>query len=143
MVFEFKSISRKEESSFYNPLYGNYKFDTTLTYFGLVRERKFRKVNRLNSLLKLDNIKDSKSIFPMIDEFGYSFSDFFIFKSSWDQEFFIETTIEDFFKKDLSKINDKFYEKNMSNPSRVINDWQTSLDFEVGRPKINNNYNNI
>ena len=63
---------------------GNYKFDTTLTEFGLIKERKVRKVNHNGSVLKLKNVKDEKSIYPMVQEFGYTTIDTFIFKSTWD-----------------------------------------------------------
>ena len=36
------------------------------------KERKIRKINNKGSVLKLNNIKDQKSIYPMIDEFGYT-----------------------------------------------------------------------
>jgi hypothetical protein len=81
------------EVSFYNPIYGNYKFDTELTDFGIVKERKMRKVNKLGSVLKLAEVKDTNSIYPMIDEFGYTFNDFFIFKSTWDLNYHIETVV--------------------------------------------------
>jgi len=68
----------------YNVIESNYKFDTTLTNFGLIKERKIRKVNHKESILKLYNVKDLKSIYPMIDEFGYTTVDTFIFKSTWD-----------------------------------------------------------
>lgn len=64
---------------------GNFKFDTDLSEFGIVKERKIRKINHKSSILKLDNIKNYKSIYPMIDEFGYTTVDFFIFKSTWDK----------------------------------------------------------
>jgi hypothetical protein len=82
----------KEDISYVSPMYGNYNFDTSLTNFGLMRERKFRKVNRNKSLLKLTDVSDTNSIYPMIDEFGYAFSDFFIFKSSWDSDYYVEIT---------------------------------------------------
>lgn len=81
-----------EDVSYVRPLDGNYSFDTSLTDFGMMRERKFRKVNRNSSVLKLTQYADTVSIYPMIDEFGYAFSDFFIFKSSWDLEYHIETS---------------------------------------------------
>lgn len=82
----------KEDVSYVNPLYGNYNFDTTLTDFGMAKERKFRKVNRSRSILKLTEVNDTNSIYPMIDEFGYAFSDTFIFKSSWDNDYYVEIT---------------------------------------------------
>jgi hypothetical protein len=95
MAITFFSQSKYSsiQTSFYNPLYGNYKFDTSLTDFGIVKERKMRKVNRMGSVLKLSEVKDTNSIYPMIDEFGYSFSDFFIFKSSWDLNYHLETLV--------------------------------------------------
>lgn len=70
---------------------GNYKFDKTLTEFALVKEVKYKKVNHKGSILKLANETDSKSIYPMVDEFGLGFDDFFIFKSSWDFNYHVET----------------------------------------------------
>lgn len=71
---------------------GNYKFDTSLTDFGLMKERKIRKINRKGSVLRLANENDEKSIYPMLDEFGYSVYDFFIFSSSWDLRYYLETS---------------------------------------------------
>jgi hypothetical protein len=70
---------------------GNYKFDTSLSEFGIMKERRFRKANRKGSVLKLKDTVDSKSIYPMIDEFGYSVDDFFIFRSTWDLQYHNET----------------------------------------------------
>ena len=73
---------------------GNYKFDTSLTKFGIVKERKIRKINQKGSILKLDNVNNMTSMYPMIDEFGYTFVDFFIFKSTWDYEYHYITDID-------------------------------------------------
>lgn len=81
----------QEPVNYVRPLSGNYLFDTTLTHFGMMRERKFTKVNRFASQLKMANLRDVKSIYPMLDEFGYTYADFFIFKSSWDLQYHIET----------------------------------------------------
>jgi hypothetical protein len=70
---------------------GNYKFDKTLTEFALAKEIKYKKVNHKGPILKLANEVDSKSIYPMVDEFGLGFDDFFIFKSSWDFNYHVET----------------------------------------------------
>lgn len=80
-----------EQIGYFVPLDGNYKFDTTLSHFGMMKERKFRKVNRIGDILKFSTVEDASSIYPMLDEFGYSYQDFFIFKSSWDLEYHIET----------------------------------------------------
>lgn len=68
----------------------NYKFDTSLTSFGLAKEQIISKVNRNSNLLQLRNKPDLKSIWPMIDEFGYTTTNFFIFKSTWDFEYHVE-----------------------------------------------------
>ena len=72
---------------------GNYKFDLSLTDFGMMKERKIRKINRKGSVLKLKEKNDIKSIYPMIDEFGYLVKDFFIFSSTWDYKYHIETIV--------------------------------------------------
>ena len=70
--------------NFFTASVGNYKFDTTLSEFGILKERKIRKVNHKDSVLKLRDVKDQKSVYPMLEEFGYATVDTFIFKSSWD-----------------------------------------------------------
>ena len=72
--------------------FGNYKFDVTLTDFGLIKERKIRKVNIEGSILKLYNVKGQKSMYPMLQEFGYTTVDDFIFKSTWDTNYHYLTT---------------------------------------------------
>ena len=86
----FYEIELFEKSSELRPA-GNYKFDTTLTNFGLVKERKMRKCNLKGSILKLKNTPDLQSIYPMLDEYGYTISNFFIFKSTWDYEYHLQT----------------------------------------------------
>jgi hypothetical protein len=75
----------------FNQKSGNYKFDTDLSYFGVDVERKIRKVNRNRNILKLRNSRDDVSQYPMLDEFGYTTTDFFIFMSNWDRNYYIET----------------------------------------------------
>jgi len=69
---------------------GNYLFDTSYSKFGTIKQRIISKINRNDNLLKLKNNNSYKSIYPMIDEFGYTFVDFFIFKSTWDIEYHYE-----------------------------------------------------
>jgi hypothetical protein len=83
---------------------GNYLFDTSLTNFGIVKERKVGKINRKGSILKLKDEEDEKSIYPMLDEFGYSIYDFFIFSSTWDLKYYLETSV-------LTKANKDYLEK--------------------------------
>jgi hypothetical protein len=68
----------------------NYKFDTTLNDFAEIDELTYSKVNESIDILK--NSPDVYHIYPCVDEFGYEYSDRFIFKSSWDKEFFTRTT---------------------------------------------------
>jgi hypothetical protein len=70
----------------------NYRFDDTYTNFGTIDEIVYSKINENGSVLKLADKDNSKSYYPMIDEYGYSVSSKFIFKSSWDNDFFIRTT---------------------------------------------------
>ncbi len=72
---------------------GNYIFDVDLSEFGIMKERKIRKINKDGSVLKLKNNKDQKSIYPMLDEFGYTTTDFFIFSSSWEFDYYVSTSI--------------------------------------------------
>jgi len=69
----------------------NTKFDIELTDFGVMKERKIQKINRSGSVLKLKNEESEKSVYPMLDEFGYSFINFFIFSSTWDFSYHYET----------------------------------------------------
>ncbi|MCK9476359.1 MAG: hypothetical protein M0R46_10585 [Candidatus Muirbacterium halophilum] len=78
-------------SGFYMPLLydiqlfdNNYLFNVSLSDFGIIKERKIRKINHKGSILRLANSTEYKSIYPMVQEFGYDVVDDFIFKSPWD-----------------------------------------------------------
>jgi hypothetical protein len=65
----------------------NFKFDENLSQFGLVSEVIHSKVNIDNkNILKFDDAK-----YPMVDQYGYSYSDRFIFKSTWDNDYYLNT----------------------------------------------------
>lgn len=70
--------------------YDNYQFDVDLTYFGTIKERIVSKVNRSKNILKLKNNPNLTSVYPMLDEYGYHATDFYIFKPTWDFEYHIE-----------------------------------------------------
>ena len=131
MSFEFNIVYSKSESSFYEPIYGNYKFDTDLNEFGIMKERKFRKTNRLQSVLKLREVKDSKSLYPMLDEYGYSFMDFFIFKSTWDLQYHIETFVSKI--DELSTNESKRFFDDTQSLDRIIKDWEFETEIQFGR----------
>lgn len=69
---------------------GNYIFNTNLQNFGICKEQKMSKVNRFENILKLKNERNIPSLYPMIDEFGYFLNDMFIFKSTWDNNYYKE-----------------------------------------------------
>lgn len=70
----------------------NTKFNTDLYNFGIQKDRLYKKVNRTGNILKLYNRNDVRSIYPMLHEFGYSFGDFYIFKSNWDTAYYTEVS---------------------------------------------------
>jgi len=113
---------------------GNYKFDLSLTDFGLMKERKVRKINRKGSQLRLVNVNDEKSIYPMLDEFGYSVYDFFIFSSTWDLKYYLETS-------QLSKTSN--YLERYTIDENVVNNLQdvtipTLIPTDIGQIQNNN-----
>jgi len=71
---------------------GNYIFDTDLTYFGTAKQMLISKKSRNGNILKLKNFDGKKSIYPMLDEFGFTYVDHFIFRSSWDSKFHVESS---------------------------------------------------
>ena len=56
----------------------NTKFDTNLKSFGEIPELIYSKVNEKNNPLKIQHTEEDKSIYPMIDEFGYTWENRFI-----------------------------------------------------------------
>lgn len=72
----------------------NSKFDTQLKSFGEIDEIMFSKVNENDNPLKIKNTEEDKSIYPMIDEFGLTWDKKFIFKSSWDDDYYNRTKNE-------------------------------------------------
>lgn len=137
-MFFSKTVYKKSEYSFYVPIYGNYKFDTDLTKFGMMLERKVRKVNRKGSVLKLKSSRDYKSIYPMLDEFGYTFMDFFIFRSTWDQGYHFETIVpEPLSEVDFGKASTD------TSPERILKEVQKE-GYTIGRSFTDNrSQNNI
>ena len=65
-------------------------FDTELTDFGIIKNLIISKINRNGNVLKLKNSTNLSSIYPMLDEFGYTIANMFIFKSNWDYEYYYE-----------------------------------------------------
>ena len=90
----------------------NYKFDTTFDNFAIVEELMFSKINQTVSPLKLKDTDKDKSIYPMVDEYGYQFGSRFIFNSSWDKDFYIVTNSD-------QNINKQVF-ANLSNVEYII-----------------------
>jgi len=135
MSFYSQTAYAKKESSFYNPLYGNYKFDTDLTDFGLMLERRARKVNRNGSVLKLQ----TNSIYPMLDEFGYTFMDFFIFRSTWDQGYHFETYVA---QENEFKDTRGMRSREVDNADRIVKAFEKE-NFAIGRSYIQTKNQNL
>ena len=72
----------------------NINFDTEYSNFGELDNLIFSKVNEKNDILKLKDTKEDKSVYPMVDEYGYQYDKRFIFKSSWDSDYYIRTKNE-------------------------------------------------
>lgn len=88
----FKNIDMFKTSGICD-IYGcgdNYIFDTELSNFGMISERIISKVNLEKDVLQFKNKTDVDSIYPMIDEFGYTYIKQFIFKSSWDFKYYVK-----------------------------------------------------
>jgi hypothetical protein len=94
-IFDSPSLTQSET---------NFKFDTQLTNFGIMKQRIVSKVNRNTNLLKFKDKPNLNSIYPMIDEYGYHTVDFFIFKSTWDLGYHFESENYEI-PPDLSEIN--------------------------------------
>jgi len=72
----------------------NVIFDDKLYKFGEIDNLIYSKVNENTNMLKLKDTKEDKSIYPMIDEYGYNFDKKFIFKSNWDNNYYQKTKKE-------------------------------------------------
>ena len=80
-----------ENKDYVSKLERNVKFDTGLKDFGEIEHLIFSKVNEKENMLKLKNTKEDLSIYVMVDEFGYTWDKRFIFKSSWDSDYYVRT----------------------------------------------------
>jgi hypothetical protein len=99
----------------------NYKFDTSYKNFGLIEEIIYSKVNPTRSPLKLKDTDTDKSIYPMVDEYGYGYGTRFIFNSSWDKDFYIITSPE-------QNIN-KMAFSNLTSIEHIIDPIKTKTDL--------------
>ena len=98
----------------------NYKFDLNLRKFATIDEIIFSKVNRKSNLLRLNNAENDKSIYPMLDEFGYSYIDRNIFMSCWDKNYFIETVEPIGDEYSVIPLDIKLSVSNIGESSRVV-----------------------
>lgn len=94
-IFDVSNVYNSMDSGYttveYNYWSNNYKFNYDYGRFGVVDELIYSKVNPTINPLKLKNVYSDKSIYPMTDEYGYQFSNRFVFSSSWDKDFYVIT----------------------------------------------------
>ena len=128
----FDDVDLFERPGITSSSYGNYKFDTTLTNFGINKQRIISKVNRNNVILKLRNRTDFRSIYPMLDEFGYTTVDFFIFKSTWDYSYHFECI-------DNLNTSTGISTENITNTIRSSQLTSNGLISQINDQEINNN----
>lgn len=81
-------------STYFTTIDRNTQFDTKLYEFGEINELIYSKVNEKVNPLKIKETEEDKSIYPMVDEFGYSWNSRYIFKSSWDTDYYYRTKNE-------------------------------------------------
>lgn len=74
-----------------NTFKGNYKFNTELKDFGIIKEVMYSKVNEDEYVLKLKETNEL-SLYPILDEVGLSQTSRNIFSSPWDNEYYLRTT---------------------------------------------------
>jgi len=73
--------------------------------FGLIDELLFSKVNRTSNPLKInDPDNKERSIYPMVDEYGYDFDARYIFSSNWEPTFHYESKLIEVPQNDVSNI---------------------------------------
>lgn len=90
-AYIYNSVNSAYTDDQYNYFNSNYKFEYNYGRFGTMDELISSKVNPTINPLKLKDSNYDKSIYPMVDEFGYQFSSRFIFSSAWDRDFYIIT----------------------------------------------------
>lgn len=80
---------------FYDDFSDNQSTGPNVFAWGYLPEIIFSKVNRQGNVLKLalDSDTKTKSIYPMVDEYGYDFGARYIFQSTWDRNFFLESRL--------------------------------------------------
>jgi len=131
------------EKSWEKSTTGNYKFDTSLSNFGIMRERRISKINRKESKLKLKDSGEDKPIYPMLDEFGYTTTDFYIFSSTWDLAYHLETSPNENILKDIREFIPADVKNSFISLGEISLDGkQVKLVEEIGQPPINNNSKN-
>lgn len=99
----------------------NYIFDNNLYLFGYIDENRLSKINEKINILSL-NKKNYKSIYPMLDEFGISIKPKFIFKSTWDNDFYYKSLTDKIYYTDKYEINTFINKKDIFNLKVLLDD---------------------
>jgi hypothetical protein len=73
--------------------YANAEFNSTYANFGLLRNFFYHKVNQEDpsSVLELSTDSAYLSLYPLINEVGIDYKDFYIFSSNWEPGYFIKS----------------------------------------------------
>lgn len=79
--------------------YNNSEFNTKNEYFGIIQNMFYHKVNEENPGGILEFSKDSayNCVYPLINEIGTNYKDFYIFNSNWDPNYFVRNSDKDNF----------------------------------------------
>lgn len=87
------SLLDNRNLKFYDDFSDNQTSGPAVHAWGYVPELIFSKVNRQGNILKLalDGDTKTKSLYPMVDEYGYDFGARYVFQSTWDRNFFMES----------------------------------------------------
>jgi len=94
MTVYYTLIDVAPDSAYFGTFDKNYKFNTDINCFGYTPEQQFSKVNHTENVLKIKNNEEDKSIYPMVDEFGLQYGKRFIFKGTFDSDFYVFTKNE-------------------------------------------------
>ncbi len=84
---KLKPILGNGNWKFYDP--SSSKVAPNLSGFGQIEELLFSKCNNVSSILKIQNPSDKdKSVYPMVDEYGYDFDARYIFSANFEPSYY-------------------------------------------------------
>ena len=74
--------------------YSNSEFNVKNEDFGIIKNMFYHKVNEEHAggLLEFSTISAFESVYPLINEIGTNYKDFYVFNSSWDPNYFVRNS---------------------------------------------------